>query len=131
MAVRLGYDESFAHQVFAGSDVTLVPSRYEPCGLTQMYGLKYGSLPLVRRVGGLADTVIDTDLETLDNRSANGFVFDRFDETDYRRAVRRAFGLYHRPAEWNRVRQTGMRSAFDWKDSALRYFHLYQELIPK
>jgi starch synthase len=131
VAVRLGYDESFAHQVFAGSDVTLVPSRYEPCGLTQMYGLKYGSLPLVRRVGGLADTVIDTDLETLDNRSANGFVFDRFDETDFRRAVRRAFGLYHRPAEWNRVRQTGMRSAFDWKDSALRYFHLYQELIPK
>jgi starch synthase len=67
VAVRLGYDEAFAHRLIAGSDVILVPSRYEPCGLTQLYGLKYGTLPLVRRVGGLADTVADTQLETLDS----------------------------------------------------------------
>ncbi|NBW49424.1 MAG: glycogen synthase GlgA [Betaproteobacteria bacterium] len=129
VAVKLGYDESFAHRVFAGSDVTLVPSRFEPCGLTQMYGLKYGSLPLVRRVGGLADTVVDSDLETLEDRTATGFVFDAFDETAYRKAVRRAFALYHRKAEWNRVRQTGMKLAFDWATAAGHYTHLYQRLI--
>jgi starch synthase len=129
VAVRLGYDEPFAHRIFAGSDVTLVPSLFEPCGLTQMYGLKYGSLPLVRRVGGLADTVVDTDLETLDNHSATGFVFDRFDETDFRHAVRRAFALYRRHGDWNRVRQTGMRLAFDWTSAARQYTDLYERLL--
>ena len=129
IAVRLGYDEAFAHAVFAGSDVTLVPSRFEPCGLTQMYGLKYGSLPLVRRVGGLADTVVDTDLETMDDRSACGFVFDRLDQTDYRKAIRRASALYKRKPDWNRVRQSGMRIAFSWASAAQRYKSLYQSLI--
>ena len=129
VAVRLGYDEAFAHRIFAGSDITLVPSRFEPCGLTQMYGLKYGSLPLARRVGGLADTVIDTDLETLDDKTANGFVFDAFTDADYRKAVRRAFALYRRKADWNRVRQTGMRIAFDWKNAAQHYKTIYSNLI--
>ncbi len=71
--MHIGYDENLAHRLFAASDVTLVPSRFEPCGLTQMYGLKYGSLPLVHRVGGLADTVVDSASGEL----ANGFVFDR------------------------------------------------------
>ena len=130
VAAKLGYDEAFAHRIFAASDVTLVPSRFEPCGLTQMYGLKYGSLPLVRRVGGLADTVVDSDLETLTDHTATGFVFDHFDVQDYRRAVRRAFALYQRKAEWARVRQTGMRLAFDWDSAARQYTALYQSLIP-
>ena len=129
VAFRMGYDESFAHRIFAASDVTVVPSRYEPCGLTQMYGLKYGSLPLVRRVGGLADTVTDTDLETLDDQSATGFVFDAFQVDDYRRAIRRAIALYHRRSDWNRVRQTGMRIAFDWASAAQHYTNLYKSLI--
>jgi starch synthase len=129
VAFKLGYDENLAHRVFAASDVTLVPSRFEPCGLTQMYGLKYGSLPLVRRVGGLADTVTDTDLETLDNQTATGFVFDAYDVQDYCRALRRAFALYHRKADWNRVRQTGMRIAFDWASAAQQYTNLYKSLI--
>lgn len=129
MAVRLDYDEALAHRIFGGSDVTLVPSRFEPCGLTQLYGLKYGSLPLVRRVGGLADTVVDTDLESLDDRSATGFVFDNFDTTDYRRAVRRAFALYRRRADWSRVRQNGMRIASGWEQSALLYRDLYASLL--
>ena len=129
VAFRMGYDEGFAHRIFAASDVTLVPSRFEPCGLTQMYGLKYGSLPLVRRVGGLADTVTDTDLETLDNQSATGFVFNDFHVDDYRRAIRRAFALYHRRSDWNRVRQTGMRIAFDWASAAQHYTNLYKSLI--
>jgi starch synthase len=129
ISVRLGYDESFAHAIFAGSDITLVPSRFEPCGLTQMYGLKYGSLPLVRRVGGLADTVTDTDLETMDDRTACGFVFDRLEPLDYRKAIRRAVALYKRKPDWNRVRQTGMRIAFDWGSAAGQYKSLYQRLI--
>ena len=129
VAVKLGYDETLAHRIFAGSDVTLVPSRFEPCGLTQMYGLKYGSLPLVRRVGGLADTVVDTDLETLADGTATGFVFDAFEEVAYRRAVRRAFALYARRLEWQQVQETGMRKAFDWSAAAARYTALYRELI--
>ena len=130
VAAKLGYDESFAHRIFAGSDVTLVPSRFEPCGLTQMYGLKYGSLPLVRRVGGLADTVVDADLESLADHTATGFVFNDFEVADFRRAVRRAFGLYQMKAEWARVRQTGMRLAFDWDSAARQYTGLYQSIIP-
>jgi starch synthase len=129
MAVRLDYDEALAHRIFGGGDITLVPSRFEPCGLTQLYGLKYGSLPLVRRVGGLADTVVDTDLETLDNHSATGFVFDGFDAAPYQRALRMAFALYRRRADWNRVRQNGMRIAFGWEQSAMQYRNLYDSLV--
>ena len=129
VAARIGYDEACAHRIFAGSDITLVPSLFEPCGLTQMYGLKYGSLPLVRRVGGLADTVVDSDLETLADQTATGFVFRNFDATDYSHAVRRAFALYQRKAEWRRVRETGMRLAFDWQGAAQKYADIYQSLI--
>jgi starch synthase len=129
IAARIGYDEAFAHLVFAGSDITLVPSLFEPCGLTQMYGLRYGSLPLVRRVGGLADTVIDSDLETLADATATGFVFDNFEVEDYRRALRRAFALYRRKSDWASVRKTGMRLALDWRDAAQKYADLYQSLI--
>ena len=91
--------------------------------------LDYGSLPLVRRIGGLADTVVDADLETLEDGSATGFVFDAFDSTPYRRALRRAFALYRRRADWNRVRQNGMRIASGWEDSARQYRDLYASLI--
>jgi starch synthase len=129
VAVRLGYDESFAHRIFAGSDVTLVPSRFEPCGLTQMYAMKYGSLPLVRRVGGLADTVVDADLATLEDKTATGFVFDAFTDAEYRNAVRRACTLYQRPAQWSRVRKTAMAQSFDWTNPAKRYVEIYRDLI--
>ncbi len=129
VAARIGYDEAFAHRIFAGSDVTLVPSLFEPCGLTQMYGLRYGSLPLVRRVGGLADTVTDTDLASLEDKTATGFVFQDFALADYRHALRRAFALYHRKADWASVRQTGMRLAFDWEGAAMQYADLYRSLI--
>lgn len=125
VAVRLAYDEPFAHRVFGGSDVTLVPSRFEPCGLTQLYGLAYGSVPLVRRVGGLADTVVDTDLCTLDDRSATGIVFDGFDAGSLAYAVRRAAALYRRPADWKRVRRTGMEQRFDWATAARAYVAVY------
>ena len=129
VAVHLGYDEALAHRVFAGSDLTLVPSRFEPCGLTQMYGLKYGSLPLVRAVGGLADTVVDADLATLEDQSATGFVFQDFTEVAYRHALRRSFALYHDRRAWARVRRTGMRQPFSWAQAAQQYLSVYQALI--
>ena len=129
VAVHLGYDEALAHRIFAGSDVTLVPSLFEPCGLTQMYGLKYGSLPLVRAVGGLADTVIDADLATLADHSATGFVFGPFTDAAYQHALRRVFALYGKRAAWARVRQTGMRQPLGWAPAAALYLALYQRLL--
>lgn len=127
LSVRIGYDESFAHGIFAASDVTLVPSRFEPCGLTQMYGLKYGSLPLVHRVGGLADTVVDSSLEDLAEGLANGFVLDVFTLDAFERAMRRAFALFARRPEWNRVRVRAMRQALGWERAAAQYLALYQD----
>jgi starch synthase len=126
VAVRIGYDEAFAHRIFGGSDVTLVPSRFEPCGLTQMYGLRYGSLPLVRSVGGLADSVVDTDLATMHDETATGFSFHDFSSDALRHAVRRAFALYARKTAWAKVRQAGMRQTFSWDQAAAQYLAVYQ-----
>jgi starch synthase len=128
VALRIGYDEPLAHRIFAGCDLTMVPSRFEPCGLTQLYGLRYGTLPLVRRVGGLADTVVDCSLEDMAEDRATGFVFDRFDAADLMRAVRRAFALYRRPADWKAVRRRAMNQRFDWDVAAREYLALYRSL---
>ncbi|MFT4191463.1 MAG: glycosyltransferase, partial [Comamonas sp.] len=128
VGVRIGYDESLSHQVFAGADVILVPSRFEPCGLTQLYGLRYGCLPLVRRVGGLADTVVDCALEELAEDRATGFVFEAFDAEHFGRAVRRVFALHARPAEWQQVRARAMAQNFGWDSAARQYLALYREI---
>jgi starch synthase len=129
VSVRIGYDEAYAHRVFAASDVTLVPSRFEPCGLTQMYGLKYGSLPLVHRVGGLADTVVDCSLEDLAEGLANGFVFGEFTQYAFERALSRAFTLYGKRTEWNRVRSRGMQQALGWDAAAQQYVALFKAAL--
>jgi starch synthase len=129
VSVTIGYNETLAHQLFGGGDVTLVPSLFEPCGLTQMYGLKYGSLPLVRRVGGLADTVVDSTLEDMASGEATGFVFDRFDAADYERALRRAFALYERAPDWRRVRSNAMRRPADWATAAAQYIDVYRQAL--
>jgi starch synthase len=128
VAVRLGYDEALAHRIFAATDITLVPSRFEPCGLTQMYGLKYGSLPLVHRVGGLADTVVDSTLEGLAAHRANGFTFDEFSADGIARAMGRAFNLYAQPEDWTVVATRAMRQSFGWRDSAEKYLALYRQI---
>jgi starch synthase len=128
VAVRLGYDEMLAHRIFAATDVTLVPSRFEPCGLTQMYGLKYGSLPLVHRVGGLADTVVDCTSQNLLAQCANGFVFDPFSDDGFAGAMRRAFALYSRADEWHGVADRAMKQSLGWKNSAHDYLALYREV---
>jgi starch synthase len=131
IARRTGMDEALAHRIYAGSDVVLVPSRFEPCGLTQLYGLSYGALPLVHRVGGLADTVVDCTLEDLDAGTATGFVFDAFNADAYRRALRRAFVLWWRPTDWAGVRRGAMKQHFCWDDAARRYVDIYRQLLAR
>ncbi|QDQ27530.1 glycogen synthase GlgA [Chitinimonas arctica] len=126
VAVSLAFDETLSHRIFAGCDVVLVPSRFEPCGLTQMYGMRYGALPLARRTGGLADTVRDCSLENLADGSANGFVFERFEQPDFDAAVRRAYTLYAEPPRWQAVQQQAMRRHFGWSGPAGAYLDLYR-----
>lgn len=127
VVVHIGYDEALSHAVIAGSDVILVPSRFEPCGLTQLYGLRYGTLPLVRAVGGLADTVTDCSLENLDDGSASGFVFRDLSEADLLSAIRRAFALHRRAADWRAVQRNAMGLRFDWARAAHDYLRVYQQ----
>ena len=129
VALRQGYDEALSHRIFAASDVTLVPSRFEPCGLTQLYALKYGSLPLVHRTGGLADTVVDCTLEDMADERATGFVFDRFDAAELTRALRRVFALWARPRDWRTVRRRAMDQRFGWDTAAASYLALYRGLV--
>ncbi len=129
VALFVGYDEQRSHRVFAGADVIAVPSRFEPCGLTQLYGLAYGSLPLVHRVGGLADSVVDCALENLADDSATGFVFERFTATDHSAALRRAFALHAQPEAWARVQRAAMRQRFGWDSAAQQLLAVYRAAL--
>ena len=128
VAVYLGYDEALAHRFIAGGDVLLVPSRFEPCGLTQLYALRYGTLPLVRRVGGLADTVIDATAENLAADRATGFVFVEATSQAVSQRVREACALYRQPRAWQQVQRRAMAQNFSWDDSAAHYEALYRSL---
>src|SRR6185369_389361 len=112
------------------ADVILVPSRFEPCGLTQLYGLRYGALPLVHKVGGLADSVVDASAENLQAGRATGFVFDEFNVQGLRGALRRAFELHAQPGSWVKMQQTAMQQRFDWREAAAQYAALYRALRP-
>ncbi|MHB8915358.1 MAG: glycogen synthase, partial [Thiobacillus sp.] len=125
--VEIGYDEPLAHLIEAGADIFLMPSRFEPCGLNQMYSLRYGTPPVVFKTGGLADTVVNVSEATLADGSANGFVFERPGAVAFIGAIRRALKLLHHPVLWRRVQQTGMRQSFDWEHSARHYLSLYSE----
>ena len=129
MAVQIGYDEEQAHRIIAGSDVILVPSRFEPCGLTQLYGLIYGTLPLVHKVGGLADTVTDCSLENLDDGNATGFVFDEFTLKNYVQAIKRVFALYARKTDWKKVRRVAMQQNVGWESAAEKLLAIYKLLL--
>lgn len=123
--VEIGYDEPLAHAIEAGSDIFLMPSRFEPCGLNQMYSLRYGTPPVVFRTGGLADTVVDTHEATLADATANGFVFDVPTVEAFIDAVNRAIKTFRQPVVWRRIQQAGMGRSFDWHDSAGHYLSLY------
>jgi len=131
VALRRAHDETLAHRVFAAADVVLVPSRFEPCGLTQLYAMAYGALPLVHHVGGLADTVVDTTLESLADDQATGLAFYRFDPSALASALRRAHLLWSRPAQWTQVQQRAMAQRFDWDRAAHAYVALYEQAIAR
>ena len=129
VAVRLGYDEGFAHQMIAGADAMLVPSRFEPCGLTQLYALRYGTVPIVRRVGGLADTVVDASDDNLRNDSATGFVFGPATAEALGRSMQRAVLAFRQPVLWQQLMQRGMAQNFSWEPVAQQYLALYQDAL--
>ena len=122
---RMEWDEDRAHRLVAGADAIAVPSRFEPCGLTQMYGLRYGTVPIVRRVGGLADTVVDGAPEHLADGTATGVVFDAATPASFERAVRRALELRRSPASWRAIMQQGMQAPLSWAGPAQAYLDLY------
>lgn len=129
VGVQIGYHEAFSHRIMGGADVIMVPSRFEPCGLTQLYALKYGTLPLVRRTGGLADTVNDSSLENLADGIASGFCFEDSNAWSLLRAIRRAFVLWSRPSLWRYVQRQAMGMDFSWQVAAQSYRELYQRLM--
>jgi starch synthase len=129
VGVEIGYDEALARLIIAGSDVMVVPSRFEPCGLTQLYALRYGTLPLVRRTGGLADTVIDAAPARLRDKTATGFVFDDASPGALVAALARASALYSDRRRWRQMIRTAMAQDFSWAQSARQYVALYRELV--
>jgi starch synthase len=128
VAVNIGYDEPLAHRLQAGCDILLAPARFEPCGLTQLYALRYGTLPVVRRTGGLADTVVDANAETMSDRTATGFVFEDVGMAGLISAVGRALALYREPLTWRRLQLHAMAQDFSWNASAAQYASLYNEV---
>lgn len=130
VGLRIGYDEGLSHRIIAGSDALLVPSRHEPCGLTQLYALAFGTLPVVRRTGGLADTVVDGTPEAQAEGRATGFVFDAPNGWALGEALNRACGLYRdHPAAWTRMQRTAMAQDFSWRASARQHMELFRALL--
>ena len=124
--VHIGYSEKLAHEIEAGCDLFLMPSRFEPCGLNQMYSLRYGTPPLVNFTGGLADTVINTTATTIKNKTANGFVFDNVSVDTLLSTVEYALKIYKKPKQWRQICETAMSQELGWESSAKKYQELYK-----
>jgi len=131
VAAFIGYDEGLARRAFAGADVILVPSRQEPCGLTQLYAQAYGALPLVRRTGGLADTVVGISPATLADGTATGIQFEVASGLALGEAINATLDLFADPAAWRQVQRRGMATDFGWEGPAQAYFDLYATIPPK
>lgn len=131
VGVRIGYDEALAHRIYAGADALLVPSRFEPCGLTQLYAMRYGALPLVARTGGLSDTVIDANEAALRAEAATGFQFPPGRADALAEAIRRACALFRDKPVWSKVQRNAMRAPVGWEPSAARYRAIYDELLSR
>ena len=127
--IRLVFDEALTHRVQAGADLMLIPSRYEPCGLVQLYSLRYGTLPVAHRTGGLADTIVDFVPSTWVNKKATGFLFDHYSGRDFLKAVLLALQVYQNRRLWRQLMTTAMRADFSWEQSARAYLKLYQEAL--
>lgn len=126
ISVHLTFDENFSHRVIAGSDIFLMPSRFEPCGLSQMYALRYGTIPVVRKTGGLADTVIDAIPSNLSAGRANGFLFESASAPSLLSAIRLAICLYNDRSIWEKLMRVAMSADMSWDRSAKEYVDVYQ-----
>ena len=129
VGVVIGYDEKLSHLIQGGADAILIPSRFEPCGLTQLYGLRYGCIPVVSRVGGLADTVIDANEAAIEAGVGTGVVFSPATEVALGEAIRRTIALFARPKVWHKMQRRGMKSDVSWDLSAEKYADLYGSLL--
>jgi starch synthase len=125
IAVVIGYDNEVAHLIEAGTDMFLMPSKYEPCGLNQMYSMRYGTVPVVRATGGLDDTVEDYT----GNGKGTGFKFEKYDSKELMKIIQRALKVFQQPEEWKRLMRNGMMQDFSWENSARKYINLYKELL--
>lgn len=128
VAVTIGYDERLAHQIEAGADIFLMPSRFEPCGLNQMYSQRYGTIPIIRKTGGLADTVVDALPESIANGTASGIAFNDASAAALIEAIKRSLVLFHNPKIWRQIQRNAMAKDFSWKNSAAQYMALYDEI---
>jgi len=128
VGLTIGFDEPLAHRIMAGADAFLIPSRYEPCGLTQMYALKYGTVPIVRATGGLDDTIVPFDHKT---GEGNGFKFSAYEPNAFLEAIRKAIDLFQDPKAWQRLMANGMKADFSWERSAQQYRTLYESFMVK
>jgi starch synthase len=131
LAVRLEHSEVLAHRIEAGADLFLMPSRFEPCGLNQMYSLKYGTVPVVRETGGLADTIVDATPANLAAGTANGFSFREDNVQALGETLRRAYDACHQPEVSRQLIATGMKQDWSWARSAAQYASLYQQTVQR
>ena len=129
VAVKIDFDENLSHLITAGIDMFLMPSRFEPCGLNQMYSQRYGTPPIVSATGGLADTVIDCNPETIAAQEGSGFVFEDLQSSGLLTAIDRALTYYRDASVWPKLQRAGMERDFSWTTSAQRYLDLYQSLL--
>jgi len=125
-ACYLGFNDELAHLIEAGSDIFLMPSKYEPCGLNQMYSLMYGTVPVVRETGGLADTVKNYSKNKSDG---NGFMFKKYNAEDMLKEIKKALKIFQNKEEWQKLMKNGMKSDFSWNSSAKKYVELYKTVI--
>ncbi|MDD2833187.1 MAG: glycogen synthase GlgA [Methylotenera sp.] len=129
-SVTIGYNEPLSHKIMAGCDMFIMPSRFEPCGLNQMYGLAYGTPPIVNATGGLADSVVDTNAAHLENNTANGFVMVEASADGLIACILRALEIFrHQPAIWSQIVHNGMSQDLSWNHSAKEYLAMYQDMI--
>ena len=129
LAVRNVFDEGLAHRIEAGADMFLMPSRYEPCGLSQLYSLRYGTVPIVRKTGGLADTVVNYTPSTFKEARATGFSFTDTTATSLLTCLLLALSIYRKKADWNRIVKAGMKQDLSWTRSAEIYVRVFRELV--
>jgi starch synthase len=130
MSATIGYNEPLSHQIMAGSDMFIMPSRFEPCGLNQLYGLAYGTPPIVNATGGLADSIINTNIINFKNKTANGFVLSEASPTSLLSCIKEALLIYKNdPAAWKQIQKNGMSQNLSWDKSALEYLAEYERML--